>query len=458
MIKMWGGRFSAQTNPLADQLNASIAFDWRLARQDVLASMAWAEELTHIGVLSPDEKEKIVTGLEHIRTEINADKFVIQPQDEDVHTAIERRLSEKIGETAYKVHTGRSRNDQVMTDFLLWFKDMTLEIDQALIDLQIALIERAEKDFEVIMPGYTHFQPAQPIRMAHWWLSHFWALQRDREQLQFIRIQSDFLPLGASALAGCPYPIDRLRLAQRLGFSQPAPNSMDAVANRDTAAGFLFFTALLNIHLSRLAEALILFSTKEYNFIELSDAYATGSSIMPQKKNPDMLELIRAKTGVAIGSLAGFLSVLKGLPSAYDKDLQEDKPAVFDAADRLAIILPVMTGILSTLTVNTEKASAAVDELLLATELADFLVTQGISFRQAHRKVGELVKSALLANLPLRALPQAVFDEAHPALFANLDTLLDPIAALERRSCLGGTSSEAVKDQILKARSKLAMS
>ncbi len=457
MTKLWGGRFSAQINPLADQLNASIAFDWRLARQDIRASLAWAEELTHIRVLNPDELSAITAGLEQILVEVDSGKFTLQPEDEDIHTAIERRLGELVGETARKLHTGRSRNDQVMTDFLLWFKEAAQEIGGALSALQLALIERAERDMEVTAPGYTHFQRAQPIRLAHWWLSHFWALQRDRAYLGFLQQQGDDLPLGSSALAGCPYPIDRQRLAQRLGFTQPSPNSIDSVANRDTAAGFLFFAALLNVHLSRLAEALILYSTAEFGFIELSDEYSTGSSIMPQKKNPDMLELIRAKAGLAIGSLAGFLSVLKGLPSAYDKDLQEDKPAVFDAADRLAILLPVMTGIVQTLTVRASKTRAALDETLLATELADFLVSQGMPFRQAHHQVGELVKTALKANLPLQTLPQAVFDAVHPALYANLERLLDPLAALERRACTGGTSSQAVAQQILAARSMLKL-
>ncbi|MEW6650726.1 MAG: argininosuccinate lyase, partial [Chloroflexota bacterium] len=455
MTKLWGGRFSTQIHPLADQLNASITFDWRLARHDIQASLAWAEELKKIGVLSADEQEKLSAGLEQILAEVTSGEFTLQSTDEDVHTAIERRLAELVGESARKIHTGRSRNDQVMTDFLLWFKEISSELDGSLVELQTALVNRAEQDIEIIVPGYTHSQRAQPVRLAHWWLSHFWAFQRDREQLVFISRQSDCLPLGSSALAGCPYPIDRHRLAQRLGFSKVSPNSIDAVSNRDPAASFLFFAALLTVHLSRLAEALILYSTSEFGFIELSDSFTTGSSIMPQKKNPDMLELIRAKAGITIGTLAGFLSVLKGLPSAYDKDLQEDKPAVFESADRLTILLPVMTGILQTLKVHAEKTASAVDSMLLATELADFLVSQGLPFRTAHQRVGELVKKALGVGLPLEALPQQEMDQVHPVLFSQLNTLLDPVTALERRNCTGGTSKQAVKEQLVAAKSKI---
>lgn len=452
MTKLWGGRFSSQTDSLAAQLNASIAFDWRLAPYDIHASSTWAEELAEIGILTAEEYEKIQIGLEQIMVEVEKGTFRLQPDDEDVHTAIERRLFELIGDPAGKVHTGRSRNDQVMTDFLLWLRDAADEVDASIQNLQAALIYRAEADLGVIVSGYTHLQRAQPILLSHWWLSHFHPLYRDRQYLAFILEQANQMPLGSSALAGCPYPINRFRLAQKLGFAAPSPNSLDAVSNRDAAASFLFFASLLTIHLSRLAESLILYSTSEFGFIELPDAYTTGSSIMPQKKNPDMLELTRAKAGSTIGLLTGFLGVLKNLPSAYDKDLQEDKPAVFSAFDILTVLLPVMTGILQNLKVHSQRAAASIDATMLATEIADFLVLQGIPFRKAHRLVGELVRECLDQGISLVQVSSSRLAEIHPQLPGTISALLDPRNAIERRSQFGGTSTDSVKIQIQQAR------
>ncbi len=457
MTKLWGGRFTSRTDTTAAQLNASIAFDWRLAPFDVKASSVWAEELLEIGLLTDEEHSHIRNGLRQIMTEIESQTFQIQPDDEDVHTAIERRLFELIGEPAGKLHTGRSRNDQVMTDFLLWLREAGSFLDQSIHAVQKALVDRAESDLGIIIPGYTHLQRAQPILLSHWWLSHFQPLQRDRQFLEFILQQSNLCPLGSSALAGCPYPINRFRLAQKLGFDAPMPNSIDAISNRDAAASFLFFASLLSIHLARLAESLILFSTAEFGFVELADAYTTGSSIMPQKKNPDMLELTRAKAGTLIGQLTGFLSVLKNLPSAYDKDLQEDKPAVFATFDCLSLILPVMSGILQTLVIKQQQAGASIDTTLLATEIADFLVLQGIPFRKAHRLVGELIRECMDQGVPLQEAPPQRLEKIHPLLSKKLAELLDPRSAVERRSQYGGTSSDSVRNQIVHARDYLIM-
>jgi argininosuccinate lyase len=456
VTKLWGGRFSSQTDSLAAQLNASIAFDWRLAPYDIRASSAWAEELAEIGILTAEEHHQIQAGLAQVMTEVEKGTFLLQPDDEDVHTAIERRLFELIGDPAGKLHTGRSRNDQVMTDFLLWLRDAVDKIDTGIQNLQTALIYRAESDLGILIPGYTHLQRAQPILLSHWWLSHFYPLYRDRQHLAFIFQQANQMPLGSSALAGCPYPINRFRLAQKLGFTAPSPNSLDAVSNRDAAASFLFVASLLTIHLSRLAESLILYSTSEFDFIELPDAFTTGSSIMPQKKNPDMLELTRAKAGTTIGLLTGFLGVLKNLPSAYDKDLQEDKPAVFTAFDLLTILLPVMTGILQNLKVHSQKTAASIDTTLLATEIADFLVLQGIPFRKAHRLVGELVRECLDQGITLQQVTPSRLSVIHPKLPENISALLDPRKAVERRSQFGGTSTDSVLIQIQQARELLA--
>ena len=455
MTKLWGGRFSFQTDSLAARLNASIAFDWRLAPYDIRASSAWAEELAEIGILTSEEHHKIQTGLAQVMLEVEKETFHLQPDDEDVHTAIERRLFELIGDPAGKLHTGRSRNDQVMTDFLLWLRDAADEVDTGIQNLQTALIYRAEADLGILIPGYTHLQRAQPILLSHWWLSHIYPLDRDRQHLAFIFEQANQMPLGSSALAGCPYPINRFRLAQKLGFTAPSPNSLDAVSNRDAAASFLFFASLLTIHLSRLAESLILYSTSEFNFIELPDAFTTGSSIMPQKKNPDMLELTRAKAGTTIGLLTGFLGVLKNLPSAYDKDLQEDKPAVFSAFDILTVLLPVMTGILQNLKVHSQKTAASIDATSLATEIADFLVLQGIPFRKAHRLVGELVRECLDQGIDLVQVTPSRLAEIHPQLPENISALLDPRKAVERRSQFGGTSTDSVLNQIQQIRKLL---
>ena len=361
MTKLWGGRFAAGTDALAHQLNASLPFDQRLWREDIAGSVAWAQALGRAGVLSPLEAVQITAGLQQVHDEFAAGAFVFAPGDEDIHTAVERRLTELIGPVGGKLHTGRSRNDQVATDFRLWALAAGARLIEHTRTLQHALLAQAEAHAETLMPGYTHVQRAQPVTFGHWLMAHFWALERDVDRWQAARERAGGSPLGCGALAGSAYPVDRAALAAELGFRRPAENSLDAVSDRDFAAEFLFNAALTGTHLSRLAEALILFSTAEFGFVTLADAYATGSSLMPQKKNPDMLELARGKAGTLVGLLTGLLTTLKGLPSAYDKDLQEDKPAVFAAFDTLDVLLPVTAGVVATLTVNAARMRAALE-------------------------------------------------------------------------------------------------
>ncbi|MBI3360763.1 MAG: argininosuccinate lyase, partial [Chloroflexi bacterium] len=360
-MKLWGSRFSTSLDPLAAKFNYSIDFDRRLWDQDIRGSAAWARGLTRAGVITSGEADELCRGLQRVWAEFNGGTFKFVPGDEDIHTAVERRLSEIAGPVAGKLHTGRSRNDQVATDFRLWVMEAIDGARGRIRGVQAALLAQAEALFGVMLPGYTHLQRAQPILFSHWLMSHFWALERDRERLVQSRQRASRLPLGSGALAGTAFPIDRERLARDLGFALASPNSLDAVSDRDFAAEFLFDAALLASHLSRLAEALTLYSSLEFGFLELADSFATGSSLMPQKKNPDVLELTRGKAGTLIGLLTGLLATLKGLPSAYDKDLQEDKPPVFAAFDTLEAMLPVLAGAIATMTVKPDRMKAALD-------------------------------------------------------------------------------------------------
>ena len=457
MTTLWGGRFSGKLDQNAFDLNTSLPFDQRMAIQDVKGSVAWATALSRAGVLTEDEASRIISGLEAVETEFESGSFAFADSDEDIHTAVERRLGELIGPLADKLHTGRSRNDQVATDFRLWMLDALPELDAAITGLQSTLVSLAEKHLSTLMPGYTHLQRAQPITLAHWLLSHFWALQRDRERLSDLLDRVAILPLGCAALAGTGFPIDRNALTMALGFDAPAPNSLDAVSDRDFAAEYLFCAALTGVHLSRLSENVILFTTAEFGFFELSDAFSTGSSLMPQKKNPDMFELARGKAGTLIGLLTGLLSTLKGLPSTYDKDLQEDKVPVFQATDTLLAILPVLTGALKTMTVNEERMAAAIDASMLATDLADYLVHKGVPFREAHGLAGKAVRVAAEKGI---GLDQLSFDDwqAIGPFDADVKDVFDPMQSVEARNAIGGTSPKSVKKQIQKAKSTLTPS
>jgi len=448
-MKLWTGRLSGSVDSAVAALNDSLPFDRRLARQDVRGSIAWARALMQAGVLTQAEADEIVGGLQAIAGEFERGEFVFAPDDEDIHTAVERRLTELVGPVAGKLHTGRSRNDQVATDFRLWVMEAIERVEAQLHALQSTLIARAEQDMGILLPGYTHTQRAQPILLSHWWLSHVWALQRDRQRLRDLSERASVSPLGSGALAGTTFPINRDALSHDLGFHSASPNSLDAVSDRDFAAEFLFCAALIGLHLSRLAEALILYSTAEFAFVVLDDAYSTGSSLMPQKKNPDPLELIRAKSGKLIGLLTGLLATLKALSSAYDKDLQEDKLPVFEAADTLELVLPVMSGAIATLKVNADRMRAAIDATMLATDLADDLVQRGVPFREAHHAVGRAIKRAQELGVELTDLALPEWQAIHPG-FEN--QALDPERAIARRTAFGGTAPQAVREQLDLAR------
>jgi argininosuccinate lyase len=451
-MKLWNGRFSNNQDEAFDKLNASLPFDQQLAEYDVSGSIAWAKALGRANLLTKEEVDSIVNGLQKITEEFISNTFIFQPSDEDIHTAVERRLTEIVGPLGGKLHTGRSRNDQVATDFRMWLAHTVTDLIEHLRSMQRVLINRAELDFDIIIPGYTHTQQAQPILLSHWWLSFFWPFNRDRQKLENLLQETLSMPLGSGALAGSGFNIDRFALAKDLGFHHPSPNSIDAVSDRDFAAEFLFISTLIGVHLSRMAEVLILFSTREFGYVTLSEQYSTGSSLMPQKKNPDSLELIRAKCGMLIGKLTGLMSTLKGLPSAYDKDLQEDKPAVFEAAEITPLLLQVMGGVVSTLTVNSDKISKSIDQHMLATDLADYLVEREVPFRQAHSAVANAVTLAEKKRVGLSDLKIEEWREIHPAFDKNIFGLFDIRKSIERRSIYGGTAPSAVKKQLQEAK------
>ena len=462
-MKLWGGRFEGSPDGLMERFNASIGFDWRLWAADIEGSMAYARALERAGLLTADEVDRLIQGLEAVAREFEAGEFEIKPSDEDIHTAVERRLGELVGDpstgsgqgVAGKLHTGRSRNDQVATDLRLYLMREIPDLHQRLVELQEAILAKAEQHLEVIMPGYTHLQRAQPVLFSHWLMSYFWMLQRDRERLGDLEKRVAVLPLGAGALAGHALGIDRHFLAAELGFRAICENSLDAVSDRDFVVEFLFWAALLQTHLSRLAEDLIIWSSAEFGFVELDDAYATGSSLMPQKKNPDSLELLRGKVGRMVGHLVALLITLKGLPSTYNKDLQEDKEPLFDALDTLKLALPVAAGVVRTLKVNAEAMAAALDDAMLATDLADYLVRHGVPFRQSHELVGRAVRRAEALGLPLSELPLAEFQAISETFDSDLYAVFDHRRSVEARDSYGGTATVAVRQQIEQARAVL---
>jgi len=447
-MTLWGGRFSQQLNQLAWDLNSSLPVDQRMAIQDVDGSLAWADALREADILSDEEHASIALGLATVKGEFSSGGFSFVLSDEDIHTAVERRLTELIGPVAGKLHTGRSRNDQVATDFRMWMLEAIPVLDSASKDLQSALVEQAELAGETIMPGYTHLQRAQPILLAHWWLSHFHPLQRDRARLTDLIPRVSVLSLGSGALAGTSVPVDRVALSESLNFAEPSSNSLDAVSDRDFAAEYLFCTTMIGIHLSKLAEQIVLYTSAEFGFFELSDAFSTGSSLMPQKKNPDVFELTRGKAGTLIGMLTGLLATLKGLPSTYDKDLQEDKQPVFQATDTLLAILPVIAGALRTITAKPERMRNAIDSTMMATDLADYLVSKGIPFREAHAIAGKAVRLAGERNVALEDMPLEAYQALCPAFEADVYQVFDPMKSVEKRNAIGGTSLQSVKKQI----------
>lgn len=455
-MTLWSGRFSAPTDEDLRKLNDSLPFDQRMWREDIAGSLAYAQAIAAAGILSPEEATAISGGLQQIHAEFEGGTFTFTAGDEDIHTAVERRLTELIGAAGGKLHTGRSRNDQVATDFRLWTMSAIDRLDSRLDDLQMALIATAENHIESVMPGYTHLQPAQPITAAHWLLSFFWMLARDRDRLADARRRMASSPLGAGALAGTPFAVNRESLAEALGFDSVIQNSLDAVSDRDFVVETLFAMSTIGLHLSRLGEDIIIYSNPTFGYITLDDRYSTGSSIMPQKRNADPMELARGKAGRLIGNLTGLLATLKGLPSTYNKDMQEDKEALFDSFDTLHAILPVVTAIIVTLRLNPDKMRAALDEDLLATDLAEYLVRRGLPFRQAHHVVGTAVRTAASHGIRLSQLPIETYRSLSELFGEDVYSVFDFDLSVQRRAATGGTAPAAVRRQLEAAHGWLA--
>ena len=448
----WGGRFSEPVDAFVARFTASVTFDQRLYRHDIMGSIAHATMLAKVGVLTDAERDSIIDGLTTIRGEIEAGTFDWRVDLEDVHMNIEAALTKRIGAPGAKLHTGRSRNDQIALDLRLYVREEINQIVTRLRALQNALLLLAQKHSEIVMPGYTHLQRAQPIYFAHYLLAQLEALERDHERLRDTRRRADVMPLGSGALAGSTIALDREAIAKALGFQRVTQNSIDAVSDRDFVADFLYSLAMIGIHLSRFSEDLIIWSTTEFGFIEFSDAFATGSSLMPQKKNPDMAELTRGKSGRLIGNLVTLLAILKGLPSAYNRDLQEDKEALFDSVDTVRGALEVFSAMLPALTINRERMeSLANDPQLLATDLAEYLVGKGVPFREAHAIVGKLAASGKRLN----ALSDQEFRAASNSFGEDVREVFDVRRALRRRGATGSPSPENIERQIARWRQLL---
>uniref|UniRef100_A0A8D0L243 Argininosuccinate lyase n=1 Tax=Sphenodon punctatus TaxID=8508 RepID=A0A8D0L243_SPHPU len=446
--KLLGGRFVGSTDPIMEALNSSIAVDQRLSEVDIIGSKAYAKALEKTGLLTKAELEKILGGLDKISEEWSKGSFVVSKNDEDVHTANERRLKELIGDVAGKLHTGRSRNDQVVTDLRMLLRNSCSVLSTHLVQLIKTLVERASSEIEVILPGYTHLQRAQPVRWSHFLLSHAVALTRDSERLGEVKKRINVLPLGSGALAGNPLGIDRELLRKELEFASISINSMDAASDRDFVVELLSVLSLLMIHLSQLSEDLIIYGTKEFGFITLADAYSTGSSLMPQKKNPDSLELIRGKAGVVIGRTTGLLVVLKGLPRTYNKDLQEDKEAVLDVIDTVSAVLQVATGVISTLQINKEAMEKALTPEILATDLANYLVRKGMPFRQAHVAAGKAVHLAESKVITINHLSLEDLKTISPLFGSDVSQVFNIVNSVEQYTSPGGTAKSSVLVQI----------
>ncbi|MDQ4077969.1 MAG: argininosuccinate lyase [Chloroflexota bacterium] len=454
-MKLWGGRYKGEPDQAMHELNRSIDFDQRLWKADLEGSIAWARELRSAGLLSGEEVGAIVEGLRQIMGEWEAGAFEIHPSDEDIHSANERRLTELIGEVAGKLHTGRSRNDQVATDIRLYLRGEWEQLEGEIRGMQAALVEQAERGMDLLMPGYTHLQQAQPIRWSHWLLQWVWMLERDRERFADASHRANASPLGAGALAGNSLGIDRENIAAALGFNNVMANSLDAVSARDFILEILAAAAILGTHLSRLAEDLILYASAEFRFVQLDPRFTTGSSLMPQKANPDALELARGKSGRLIGNLVSLLTTVKGLPSTYNKDLQEDKEPLFDSVDTLHALLPVLTELIATLEPQGKRMRAALDDAMLATDLADYLVRHGVPFRQAHHLVGQAVAAAEKRGVLLGALSLEEYRAIHDAFDEDLYDLFDFEHAVDAKTSLGGTARDAVEAQLEAAKQLL---
>jgi argininosuccinate lyase len=452
--KLWGGRFAAGPHPLLDAVNRSITTDFRLWPHDVRGSRAWALALQRAGVLSADEQAAIDAGLERVGARIAAGAQPVAT-DEDIHTMIDRLLHEEAGTPASRLHTGRSRNDQVATATRLWTMHAIGQLDAAVRELQEALLTQAETLTDAILPAYTHLQRAQPVSGTHWLLSHFWPLDRDRTRLAAAAQGAATLPLGSGAIAGSAFPVSRELLRETLGFAAISPNSIDATGDRDFVAETLFVCAMTAAHCSRIAEDMIVYGSSEFGFVKFGDRFSTGSSMMPQKRNPDVFELARGSGARVLGDLVSMLATIKGLPSGYSKDLQDDKRALFNAYDTLMLVLPAMAGAVAELRFDRARMRAAVTGAMMATDLADYLVRKGATFREAHGAVGRLVREAEEAGVDLDQLPVSQVRAAH-ALFG--DDVMDALgaeASLAARNVDGGTGPEAVARQVEQARARV---
>ena len=455
--KLWGGRFEGKIDPGFAEFNNSFRFDRRLFEADVIASIAYAQGLHGAGVLSAEETSQLQGALNTILEKGRADQsYFIDASAEDVHSFVEARLIELTGDLGRRLHTGRSRNDQVATDFRLWLRDAIDDLAGDVKGAQTSLLDFAEANRDVVIPGYTHLQRAQPVLLAHWCLAYFEMLARDRERLSEVRRRVNVLPLGSAALAGTSFPIDREALASSLGFEGVSRNSLDAVSDRDFCVEFLNACSLIMVHLSRLAEDTILYATSEFGFFALGDAIATGSSLMPQKKNPDSMELVRGKAGRVFGDLLSLLTTLKGLPLAYNKDMQEDKEAVFDAFDTVSDSLKVTATVFRNISVNSERAvKASSSGYMNATELADYLVRKGMPFRDAHEVVGKLVRRAIELEKELDQLPLSEFREFSKLFTEDVHVALSLEATLKSKSQTGGTSPDLIDASLARARASL---
>ena len=453
---LWGGRFSAAPSGELERFGASLPFDKRMWKQDIRGSKAHAAMLAHQGVISAEDAEAIRAGLDQIASEIAHGEFTFdEDRDEDIHMAIERVLTERIGPAGGRLHTGRSRNDQTAVDTHMIARDLADEILVAVAKMEGVLLERAEGEFGVVMPGYTHMQPAQPVLLSHHLLAYFWMLARDFTRVKAARDAANRCPLGAAALAGTTYPLDRQMTSDALGFDAPIPNSMDAVSDRDYALDLIYACAVCQTHLSRLCEELVYWSSAEFGFVEMDDAHSTGSSIMPQKKNPDFAELVRGKTGRVVGDLTGLLVTVKGTPLTYDKDFQEDKEPVFDAADTLLGSLMACTGMLATCTFKEDRLREASHEgYMAATDLADYLVGKRLPFRQAHEVVGRIVGDCVREGVTLQQLTTDELRSYSPLFDDDAHEALDIDSIVRRRTTYGGTGHDAVKVQLGEARAR----
>lgn len=451
--KVWGGRFKEDINETVDAFNSSIGFDGRLYAQDIEGSIAHCRMLAKQGIIRDDEASRIVEALAEIKREIDRGELQITDDHEDIHTLVEKALTDKVGMIGEKVHTARSRNDQVALDVRMYIRDAVIRASGMIKELQKALAGVAENNIELIMPGYTHLQPAQPVLLAHHLMAYYEMLKRDRQRFEDVIKRVNVLPLGSAALAGTTFNLDREMVAKELGFDSVSANSMDAVSDRDFVIEYIFASSVLMMHMSRLSEDMILWSSREFGYLSLPDAFCTGSSIMPQKKNPDVLELIRGKTGRVYGNLISLLTVMKGLPLTYNKDMQEDKEALFDTVDTIEKCLKVIAMMLGEVSFNGDSMRKATqDGYLMATDLADYLVNKGVTFRSAHEIVGKIVLYAIDRKKHLDELSLDEYNGFSMQIAKDVYKWLDPASAVKRRNLVGGTGYEAVKDALIKAR------